>query len=288
MKVFITGVNGFIGSFMAAALHEQGIEVSGCSRSAELKPELEGVVVRYYPALLHEDFSKEMFAGIDAVVHCAHSFAGENNVRRNVAGTEAWFAAAREAGAKTQVFLTSYSAKPGSGSEYADIKFQLEEFFVAQEQPVIRPGLVLGNGGLFGRMMKMVKSLPVMPLLDGGKHLAPIVSIQTLAEVVIRVLRRPELRVFNVFQPEQIRLVDMLREIKQGLKTVCLFVPVPSILPLAALKVFEFLRIPFPVKSANITALKENQALDLPSSLPDLQLEDLSLREIVQLAVKRF
>jgi nucleoside-diphosphate-sugar epimerase len=287
MKVFITGVNGFIGSFLASYLHGQGAEVSGCSRSATLKSELEGIVERYYPAHLNEDYAADMFAEVDAVVHGAHSFEGEDNVRRNVEGTKAWYAAAKDAGIGNQVFLTSYSAKPGSGSEYAEIKHQLQEFFVAQQQPVIRPGLVLGDGGLFGRMMKMVKSLPLMPLLDGGKHFVPIVSIQTLAEVAARVLRKPEPRIYNIFQPQQIRLVDMLREIKQQLRTVCLFVPVPSILPLLVLKTIELLHIPFPVKSANITALKENQALDLPSHLPELKLEDLSLREIVQLAVKR-
>lgn len=285
MKVFITGVNGFIGSFLAVYLNKRGIEVYGCSRSEAVKPELADVVRQYYSAHLNEDFAKDMFAGMDVVVHGAHSFAGEDNVRRNVEGTKKWYEAAREAGVVTQMFLTSYSAKPGSGSEYAEIKHQLEEFFVARQQPVIRPGLVLGDGGLFGRMMKMIKNLPVMPLLDGGNHLVPIVSIQTLAEVVLRVIGKPESRIYNIFQPEQIRMKDMLREIKRGLKTMCLFVPVPSILPLLVLKTIELLHIPFPVKGASITALKENQTLDLSSHLPELGIMDLSLPEIVRLTV---
>ncbi len=287
MKVFITGVNGFIGSFLAEYLHANGIIVSGCSRSQYVKPEIAVFVENYYSARLAEEFSPEMFSGADALVHCAHSFEGDDNVRRNVVGAEAWFVAAREAGVAAQIFLTSYSAKPGSGSEYAEIKYQLERFFVAQRQPVIRPGLVLGGGGLFGRMMKMIKSLPFMPLLDGGKYLVPIISIQTLAEATLQVLRHPKPEIYNLFQRKQVQLVDMLREIKKSLNTVCLFVPVPSVLPLAALKTIEFLHIPFPVKSASITALKENQALDLSSSLPDLQIEDLSLREMVRLAVGR-
>jgi len=287
MNVFITGINGFIGSYLAKYLNENGVEVSGCSRSGRVKPELATVVGNYYPAHLAEEFPPGMFVGMDAVVHCAHSFDGADNIRRNVEGTETWFHAAHAAGVTTQVFLTSYSAKPGSGSEYAEIKFQLERFFVAQGQPVLRPGFVLGDGGLFGRMMVMIKRLPVMPLLDGGRYRVPIVAIRTLAEATLQVLRQPEPEVFNVFQRELVRLVDMLREIRKSVKTTCWFVPVPSVLPLAALKTLEFLHIPFPVKSASITALKENQALDIPSSLARMRLVEVPLQEMVRLALGR-
>jgi nucleoside-diphosphate-sugar epimerase len=281
-RVFITGVNGFIGSNLAVHLKSRGFDVNGSSRGEAVKRELADVVSSYSPLHLNQEFDKTVFKGMDAVVHLAHSFKGRDNVRCNVEGSQKWFGAAKSRGVKTQVFLTSFSAKSDSGSEYAEIKYELETFFVKEKQPVVRPGLVLGAGGLFGRMLQMVEKFPLMPVLNGGRQRVPIISIKTLVNVIGRIIEEPQPTIYNLFQEEMVSLVDMLKEMRRQLHKRCLLLPIPSFLPLVFLKTVELLRIPFPLHSSSITALKENQKLKRPSSLPGLKLEDLSLPQIIQ------
>jgi nucleoside-diphosphate-sugar epimerase len=281
-RVFITGINGFIGSHLAVHLKSRGFDVNGGSRGEAVKRELTEVVSSYSPMHLNQEFDKNIFKEVDAVVHLAHSFKGRDNVRRNVEGCRRWFGAAKSRGVKTQVFLTSFSAKPDSGSEYAEIKYELETFFVKEKQPVVRPGLVLGAGGLFGRMLLMVEKFPLMPVLDRGRQQVPIISLKTLVDVIGNIVEDPQPTIYNLFQEEMVSLVDMLKEMRRQLHKRCLLLPIPSFLPLTFLKTVESLKIPFPVHSSSITALKENQKLKRPSSLPDLQIEDLSLPQIIR------
>lgn len=285
MRVLITGINGFIGSRLAIHLKSLDIEVCGGSRGTGPIESLAGVVTSYFPMHLNREFDAGIFEGMDAVIHLAHSFKGKDNVRRNIEGTRKWFAAARAAGVATQLFCTSYSAKPGSGSEYAAVKYELETFFLKERQPVVRPGLVLGNGGLFGRMMQMLKRWPLMPVMDGGRHPVPVISLDTLVRIMGNIIRKPRPAVFNIFQPELRPLIDILKETKGLLKKRCLFIPIPSLIPLLALKTVELFKIPFPIHSSSITALKENLKLERPSSLPELGIEDDPLPQIIRHAL---
>lgn len=286
MKVFITGINGFIGSQIARHLHANGMKIYGSSRAARVKKDLERVITDCYHLALNREFDVHVFKGMGAVVHCAHAQKGDNLRATNTEGTKKWFNAARDMGVNTQVFITTYSARPESKSEYGQIKYGLENFFIRQNQPVIRPGLVLGRGGLFGRMARAVKSYPAVPLIDGGRCPVPIISIQALCQVVGKVLESPTPRVYQAFQQEMVSLRQLLQEVKRQSGARCLFLNIPSFLPLTLLKTLEALHIPFPINSDRITGLKEFQAISLPSSLAQLGIQDKTLAEIVSTAIE--
>src|ERR1700723_1472322 len=96
MRIFITGIGGFLGSALAEHLAARGHEVRG-SRRSEMQ--------------LGGPFEASVFAGMEVVIHCAHDFTPGAR-RKNVDGTRAWFDAAAAQGARLQVLLSSYSARP--------------------------------------------------------------------------------------------------------------------------------------------------------------------------------
>jgi len=280
MKIFIIGINSFIGSCFAKYLKEQGIEIFGSSRALEPKEDLKPIVSSYFQLYLNQEFDTKLFYNMDVIIYCVHSH--KDNVKLNIEGTKKWYYAAIKEGVNKHIFLTSYSAKANSLSEYALIKYELETFFLKEKQFVIRPGLVLGNGGLFLRMKKMIKSYPFLPLLDGGNHKVPIISIWGLCKALVNIIENPKSMIYNVFQKEMVTMKEFFKEIRLQLHSKCFFIPINSILPLFFLKSLEFFKIPFPIKSSSIIALKENQELSVKSSLDEIKVYDISLREIIQ------
>lgn len=59
----------------------------------------------------------------------------------------------------------------------------------------------------------------------------------------------------------------------------CIFIPVPSLLPLALLRFCEALGLRLPMGADSIAALRENRTLRRPSHLADLGIEDPGLDE---------
>ena len=155
MNLFITGIHGFLGSAMAEHFRRRGHTVTGSARNSS-----EGVVA----LRIGEPFDPAVFRGSDVVIHAAHDFtAGAKE--KNIRGTRAWFEAA--AGAR-QVFFSSYSARPDAASEYGATKYAIEKMFLDAGQAVVRPGLVIGDGGLFAKQRAALRKTPIVPLIAGG------------------------------------------------------------------------------------------------------------------------
>ena len=282
MNIFITGVNGFIGSHLAKYLHAKGNKISGGSVETGVRPGLIPVLFGYSRLFLNREFDPGIFKDIDVLIHCAYSYERKNIKSTNIEGTKKWFYAGRDMGVKRHIFLTSYSAKPGSKSDYGYIKYELEGFFLQEKQLVVRPGLVLGNGGIFRKMSQVLKRFPVIPLIDGGSYDVPIISVEAVCRAIEKILSNPGPVQYQLFQENLVSMKHLLQEMKRQSDVRCFFLPIPSFFPLLFLKTLETLRIPFPIKSGSIIALKENQELAHTSSLEQLGIRDKPLSEILE------
>jgi len=282
MNIFITGVNGFIGSHLAKHLRAKGNKIYGGSAKTVARPDLKPVLSGCSRLLLGRDFDPGIFKNIDVLIHCAYSYERKNIKSTNIEGTKKWFYAGRDMGVKRHIFLTSYSAKPGSKSDYGFIKYELETFFLQEKQLVVRPGLVLGNGGIFRKMSQVLKRFPVIPLLDGGSYDVPIISVEAVCRAIEKILSNPGPVQYQLFQEELVSMKHLLREMKRQAGARCFFLPIPSFFPLLFLRTLETLRIPFPIKSGSLIALKENQELAHTSSLEQLGIRDKPLSEILE------
>ena len=282
MNIFITGVNGFIGSHLAKHLQAKGHKICGGSVETAMRPDLIPVLSGYNQLFLNQEFEPGIFNSIDVLIHCAYSYERKNIKSTNIEGTKKWFCAGRDMGVKRHIFLTSYSAKAGSKSDYGFIKYELENFFLQEKQLVVRPGLVLGNGGIFRKMSQVLKRFPVIPLIDGGNYEVPIISVEAVCLAVKKILSQPGPAQFQLFQEELVSMKHLLRRMKRQSGARCFFLPIPAFFPLLFLKTLEILRIPFPIKSGSLIALKENQELAHTSSLKQMGIQDKPLSEILE------
>lgn len=278
----ITGVNGFLGSHLAAELARRGWRVRGTT-SAERGLNLPRAgVERKFVLALGGAPAAEIFAGVDAVIHCAYDLR-PRRIEQNVAGTKRVAAAAADAGVKYQMFISSYSAHAQAVTEYGRTKYLLQEDFLTLGQAVARPGLVIGPGGMFGRMMRAFK-LPITPLPDGGRDRAPIVALADCIAALAAIAEEGRRGRFNLFNPDLVTLEELFTAAREISGSRTIFVPLPAPLLAAGARLMEKLRLAPPADAESFAALKANQRLSERSDLDRFVERPQSLAEMVAAA----
>ena len=282
--VLLSGAGGFIAQHAAKTLKEAGFRTVGVSRRPRNLSHFDAVYEGFLSQPLEEVFRER----VDIFVHCAYH-SGKNDYMINVEGTRLWAEQAAAEGVAHQVFLSSVSARADSPSSYARAKHVLERWFTSRGHAVLRLGLVLGDGGLFGRMTGLVKKYPALPILSGGRSPVFVSGIQEVCEAIKIVAEGADWAVgkaWSIFQSEPYNLKEILEEYKKQAQTSCFFFPVPSGLVLVLVRILE--RIPFVklgISSNNIVGLNQNVALEWTSDYSRFGLTEAPLARLVERAI---
>jgi NADH dehydrogenase len=282
--VLLSGASGFIAQKAAEKLTQAGFRTIGISHSSHEIPHFEMV----YEGILSRSLTGVFQENIDVFVHCAYH-SGEDDFAINVEGTRLWAQQAEKNGVMQQIFLSSVSARPDSMSSYSRAKHELEEWFVGRGYAVLRMGLVLGDGGLFQRMIDLVRGAPVLPLLDGGRSQVYVSGIQDVCKALL-IASEPGSwvsgKAWNLFQPKPFYLREILGEIKKQLGVRCLFIPIPSWLALAVVRLLERIpRIKLGISSNNIIGLKQNVSKDWESDYVRFGFQEMPLVQLIDPAI---
>ncbi|WP_396289248.1 NAD-dependent epimerase/dehydratase family protein [Curtobacterium sp. KT1] len=210
MKVLVTGASGFLGQATAAAVRDAGHEV----RTFQRRPSGVAGVQDVAGTMTDHAAVARAVEGVDAVVHLAAkvSLAGDpaDFARVNVDGTRALVDAARRAGARRFVFVSSPSvAHTGSSlvgagagvaepqharGDYARTKAAAELLALDADAPgfavvAVRPHLVWGPGDtqLIGRIVERARA-GRLPLLDSGAALIDTLYVDNAASAMVAAL----------------------------------------------------------------------------------------------------
>src|SRR5258707_232598 len=137
MKIAITGGTGFVGGYLARTLMAAGHEVVLGGRRPF--------------GLDDEDKLAEVFAGCEAVAHCAgiNREIGRQTYRRvHVEGTRNVVNTAKRAGVKKVALVSFLRARPGCGSGYHESKWAAEEIVrnSGLDYTVLKCGVIYGSG----------------------------------------------------------------------------------------------------------------------------------------------
>jgi nucleoside-diphosphate-sugar epimerase len=256
MRVFVTGVNGYIGAVLAPYLIGRGLGVTGLDtgyyRDGWLYSDDEQLGVS--PLTLNKDLRRltaQDLAGCDAVVHLAelsNDPLGQNTpaVTRKInhAGSVALARLALDAGIRRFVYTSSCSVYgAGSGefldegapvnpqTTYAECKVLVERDVGAMAGSSFAP-VFLRNATAFGPSPRMRFDIVIndlcalawttrrISMTSDGSPWRPVVHVADICEAIYRCLLAPEEairgRVFNVGQDSQNYRVRELAQIVAG------------------------------------------------------------------------
>jgi nucleoside-diphosphate-sugar epimerase len=265
MRILILGATSFIGSHLISYASTQNIEVIALSRNGKT---LDGVS-QSYSWSFGQLVPTEALKNIDCAIHLAYDFDGESGAKRTIESTLEIVSQLKEAGIKRQIFFSSYSAGEHATSLYGQTKFHIEKAITADSGLIIlRPGLVLGNGGIYGRIRKWAQRLPFVPLPNGGHDLVPVIELKKLCMHTINlVLSTSPPAEMNIFEPELKSLRGLVLEAAAEVEHQPWIIPVPTAFLISVLSLATKMHLPLPVNADNLTGFLANQSAQHTSTL---------------------
>ncbi len=236
-SIVVTGATGFIGSALVSRLTADGQRVRLFVRRPP-PAGATGTLEVVAGDLLSPGSLRAGVAGADAVVHLgAATSAGALDpalaFRVNVGGATALIQACRAGGCRRVIVLSTQHVYLSRCGTYGRTKRIADALFSGSglDVTIFRPSLVYGPGsrGVFVKLARLVRRLPVIPVVGPGRwHLRPV-YLDDLADLIVEALRRPDVagRTYDVGGPERLTYNDFLTAICGALGRPCRRIHIP-------------------------------------------------------------
>jgi NADH dehydrogenase len=276
MKVLVTGGTGVVGEGAIAALLQRGHEIRILSRYGDrgVSRWPRGVEARAGDVASAAEINGSA-RGCDAIVHIAgieEETPPELTFDRvNVLGTRHVVAEAERAGVRRLVFVSSLGADTGA-SEYHQSKRRAEQIVRGCSRPwvILRPGAVYGPGDKnLSVVLKMVRTLPAIPVIDGGDQRFQPIWYEDMGQAVARALDAPDItgRELELAGPDPVSMNDLLDRVERLVGRHPRRVSVPSAIASMSIQVASLLGFKLPLSEARLTMLKEEVVI--PAGRPN-------------------
>lgn len=238
--VAITGANGMVGRLLTEHFLGLGWWVHALQRCPLDAPR---AGLEHFAYALPEAPAPAALAGVEVVVHGAVQLFGPKHRDAdalNLDGARRLLASCRAA-AVPVIFLSSLAAHADALSHYGRSKFAIEAEMDTERELTLRLGLVLARGGLFDAMARIIRKLPVVPVLGGGRQPLQTVFGPDLCRAVEIAIRDRITGALTVATPEPDRMIDLYRAIAAASKVRRVYLPVPVWSAKAAVSVASLL-----------------------------------------------
>lgn len=267
--IIITGANGFIGSELVNYFHKKGDKVITFSRKKSNKfPE----DVEFCEYDLLQAPNEEPFSRADYIIHTAfqiYSNEVKNSSEINFAGTKRLLELSEKYGLKKFVYFSTFSAHAGARSQYGLSKLEIEKLFDPARHLVLKPGLVLGNGGLFFALRNLIASKKIIPVFAGGQQPVQTIDVADIVKIIDIAFTKNISGIFPLGHPQVLSMKDINIAIAGMSGKKIKFFSIPYALGFFMLSIADLLHIKLPISKENLRGLKYGISYDT-STLKDI------------------
>jgi nucleoside-diphosphate-sugar epimerase len=160
------------------------------------------------------------------------SIDAEDFQKNNIISTEKVIEAAKQAGLKYIIHISSSVVESVADDQYTETKKKQEAMVVDSGIPycILRPTLMFGwfDRKHLGWLSRFMSKSPVFPIPGSGKYMRqPLYALDFCRIIVSAMQKRPDNKIYNITGREEVDYIDIIREIKKvtGSRTLILKIP---------------------------------------------------------------
>jgi nucleoside-diphosphate-sugar epimerase len=262
-NIVITGANGFIGNAFVNFFAKKEFTVIALVRKIP-NDKIPNVAYKIYE--MESESAFDFLNENSILIHCAYLKSEKliDNQDINLFAGKHLINEAQRKNIQKCVFISSISVESTSGTYYSNQKKELENLFLQNNHLIVRPSLVIGNGGLFLKTISTLRNTKVLPLINGGKQPIFYVGIDDLVQYVFYCLDNNVNDIQQVTNPKPIIYKDFYLQIAKSLNFKIIPIPVPVLLMKLAVYLNSFLPKPI-ITQDNLKGLLEVPNLKIVS-----------------------
>jgi nucleoside-diphosphate-sugar epimerase len=279
--VAITGASGFLGGELIKHFSDQGWQVIALVRKPRLS---DNPAVRYEHYDITEVPEDGLLDGVDVVVHTAfvkYDAKHPDAMESNITGAKSLLKAAKKAGVKKTIFISSMSSHEDAISVYGRQKLAIEQLFDLKRDVVLRCGLILGKGGIVQEMAQFMRTKHAVPLIGGGKQPLQVIGVYDLARLIQKAAEANFGGRFVAANPQVYTYRQFYQALAKALRVKVLYVPVPYSVLVTVFRVVTLLRLPLGVGEDNLQGLKMLRSMESANDLKKLGIKLDNLEEVL-------
>lgn len=285
MRILVTGGTGVIGAGVIHELLRRGHRVRLLSRHANEDVKQWTGVEAFAGDVSDAKSIAGATAGVDVVLHIAGIAEESENATFqaiNVDGTQHVLDEAKRSGVGRFIYVSSLGADVGA-SDYHKSKFAGEQLVERSglAWTIVRPGNVYGPGDeVVSLILKMVRALPAVPMIDNGDQEFQPIWHEDLAKILATVCERDDLdgSVLEAAGREISTMKDLLVRFGEITGRKPLRVPVPMALAQLTTRLGS-LAVRLPVDENKLTMLSETNVVRGRDAAETLGIEPTPLDE---------
>ena len=284
MKVFVTGATGFTGSRVVPLLLKNGYEVRCLYRLSSDRSPLDGLDIEWKLA----DFADAQsltaaMLGADALVNIASLGFGH---------ADSIIAATKNAGIKRAIFISTTAIFTQLSAKSKSVRMAAERTIEASglDYTILRPTMIYGSprDRNMWRLIRFMRISPIVPVFGDGKYLQQPIFVDDVAAAVLGCLKTDATigRSYNIAGKYPLTYNEVIDAIARQMNRRVWKLHIPSKPVLSLLRLFERMRIPFPIKAEQALRLNENKDFSYADAKKDFGFSQLSFEEGIGMEVK--
>jgi uncharacterized protein YbjT (DUF2867 family) len=292
--LLVTGATGFLGSHFMKALKKQDRKAKCLVRSPARGARCTSLGFNSVRGSVTDRHSlKGVLEGVDTVVHLVgiiEERGGQTFEKVHFEGTANLVEEAIVAGIRHFVYISALGADAESPFPYARTKAQAEHEVRASGIPytILRPSLVIGNGGGFvDKMLDLISfPAPFVPVPGNGQTRFQPIFVDDLVKCIEWAIDNPDAkgRTYEIGGPEHLTYNDLLTimcEVR-GKRRRLIHIPMGMMMP--AVKALEKLGIS-PVTSDQLGMLSIDNICEVDAIKKDFGFEPVTYRRSLELSI---
>ncbi|MEK7580992.1 MAG: NAD(P)-dependent oxidoreductase [Patescibacteria group bacterium] len=248
-KILVTGAGGFVGTHLIAFLAKKNYQLTALVMTNREKKRLKGTRSVLVADLSKKGTWQKNLTGYDLVIHLAAQISAKTPdlfIKNNVVATQNLIDALKKSKVPEIIHFSSAAVTSIRLDDYARTKKTQEETVRKSKlkYTVLRPSMIYGPGDTknVGWLIKIVKSLPIIPLPGGGGFGRQPVFVEDICRIVEKTIKTgSKNKIYEIHGKEYVSMKRMINVIVKKLKAKRILINVPIALLLLAVKANEFL-----------------------------------------------